>query len=397
MAHSSVPQVDRSALLAVLAEQPDDTLQELLRRVSQAGIQAQFEEFVGVDRYLRSDDRRDYRNGSRERRLDTRLGTIALDVPRTRSEAFRPTLFEHRRRSESALIAAVQEMVINGVSTRKVEKVLAKLGVEGMSKSQVSVLCAQLDGSVKAFRERPLEAAYPYVMLDALYVKVREDGRVGNQAVVIAYAVNEHGTREVIGIDVVQTESTESWTTFLRSLRERGLRGVELVVSDAHQGLKAAIRAILGEGRWQRCRVHFLRNVLAHVGQHRKLEIAAAFRAILAQESPERAREHAARVIAEHSASCPKAMEILADGLDDALNFFAFPAEHHRKLWSTNPIEHLNGSLRKRTNVVGIFPNAKAAIRLISMVLIEQTEDWLTERSYMSEASMGLVKRLSKE
>lgn len=390
MAHHSVPQLDRSALLAALAEQPDDVLQGLLRAVSQAAIQAEFDEFIGADRYRRDSERRLYRNGSRARELDTRLGTIELEVPRAREASFRPTLFEHRGRSEKALIAAVQEMVISGVSTRKVSRVLEKLGVETMSKSQVSVLCAQLDGTVKTFRERPLEAEYPYLMLDALYVKVREDGRVGNMAVVIAYAVNEHGTREVIGIDVVQTESRDSWTAFLRKLKQRGLKGVRLVVSDAHEGLKAAITMVLGEARWQRCRVHFLRNILAHVPQHRKLDVAAAFRAILAQETAEKARAHAAQVIQELGKALPKAMEILADGLDDVLQFFPFPSEHHRKLWSTNPIEHLNGALRKRANVVGIFPNREAAIRLISLLLVEQTEDWLTERCYMSEASMQL-------
>jgi len=393
MTNSSVPHLDRSALLALLAGQPDDVLQDLLQAVSQAAVQAQFEDFIGVDRYLRSDERRASRNGTRERTFDTRLGTFDLAIPRAREEVFRPTIFEHRRRSENALIAAVQEMVISGVSTRKIEKVLKELGVERMSKSQVSVLCAELDAKVAAFRERRLDAvAYLYVMFDALYVKVRNDGHVGNRAVVIAYGVNEHGLREVIGIDVVETESKESWTTFLRSLTARGLHGVRLVISDAHEGLKAAITAVLTEARWQRCRVHFLRNILAHVGQHRKLEVAASFRAILAQENADKAREHAAEIIAQYAQSCGKAMEILTNGLDDVLSFYAFPGEHHRKIWSSNPIEHLNGTLRKRTNVVGIFPNVKSAIRLISMVLIEQSEDWLTERCYMSEASMELAK-----
>jgi len=392
MANPSVPHLDRSALLALLAGQPDDVLQGLLQAVSQSAIQAQFEDFIGVDRYLRSDERRASRNGTRERTFDTRLGTFELAIPRAREEVFRPSLFEHRRRSESALVAAVQEMVVSGVSTRKVEKVLKELGVERMSKSQVSVLCAELDAKVAAFRDRRLEAAYPYVMFDALYVKVRNDGHVDNLAVVIAYGVNEHGLREVIGIDVVATESKESWTTFLRSLTARGLHGVHLVISDAHEGLKAAIAAVLTVAKWQRCRVHFLRNILAHVGQHRKLEVAASFRAILAQENADKAREHAAEIIAQYAQSCGKAMEILANGLDDVLAFYAFPGEHHRKIWSSNPIEHLNGTLRKRTNVVGIFPNVKSAIRLISMVLLEQSEDWITERCYMSEASMDLVK-----
>jgi len=316
-------------------------------------------------------------------------------VPRRRLQSnFVPPLLEHRKRSERALVAAVQEMFISGVSTRKIEKVLRELGVAQMSKSQVSVLCAELDVQVAAFRERRLEARYPYVMLDALYVSVREDGRVAKQAVVIAYGVNESGTREVIGIDVVQTESRESWLDFLRSLVARGLHGVLLAVSDAHQGLRAAITAVFGStALWQRCRVHFLRNVMAHVAQHRKLEIAEAFRSILSQSTADEARARAVTVIEQFAKTSPKAMEILATGLDDVLAFYAFPQVHRRKVWSSNPIEHLNGTLRKRTNVVGVFPNRDSAIRLISMVLIEQTEDWITERCYMSEESMQLAIR----
>jgi transposase-like protein len=223
---------------------------------------------------------------------------------------------------------------------------------------------------------------------------MREDGRVGKQAVVVAYGVNERGTREVIGIDVVQTESRDSWLGFLRSLVARGLHGVLLVVSDAHEGLRGAITAVFGAtALWQRCRVHFLRNVLAHVSHHRKLELAEAFRSILSQSTADEARARAVTIIEEYGKSCPKAMEILAGGLEDVLSFYAFPGVHRRKLWSSNPIEHLNGTLRKRTNVVGIFPNRASAVRLISMVLIEQTEDWITERPYMSEESMQLAIR----
>ena len=391
MAKSSIPELDRSALLTLLASQPDDILKDLMRTVAQGAINAEFDEFIGAEHYGREEGRLDYRNGSRQRSVDTRMGTIDLKIPRARETNFVPPLLEHRKRSERALVAAVQEMVINGVSSRKVERVLHELGVERMSKSQVSLLCVQLDGTVRAFRERRLEAAYPYIMFDAIYVKMREDGRVANQAVVIAYAVNEHGLREVIGVDIVLTESRESWSTFMRGLIERGLHGVRLVVSDAHEGLKAAIATILPQAQWQRCRVHFLRNIMAHVPQHRKLEIAAAFRSILSMETADAARLQAVKIIEQHSKANPKAMEILGAGLEDVLSFFDFPSEHHRKLWSSNPIEHLNGTLRKRTNVVGIFPNAGAALRLISMVLIEQTEDWITERCYMSEASMQLV------
>ena len=391
MASPTLPHLDRSALLTLLAEQPDDVLQTLCHTIAQAAINAEFEAQIGAERYGRSEERSGYRNGTRSRTLNTRLGTVQLQIPRPREGGYVPSFLEERKRSERALAAAVVEMVISGVSTRKVERVIQELGVVGMSKSQVSVLCAQLDSTVKAFRERPLDGAYPYLMLDALYIKVRIKDRVCSQAIVIAYAVNEHGMREVIGVDIVDTESHASWLAFLRSLIARGLRGVELVISDAHEGLKAAVSQAFAPSMWQRCRVHFLRNILAHVARHQKAAIAAEFRSILAQAGADAARARAAEVIAQYGASLPKAMETLANGLDDVLSFFVYPPEHHRKIWSTNPIEHLNNVLRKRTNVVGIFPNEASAIRLITMILIEQTEDWLTERAYMSEASMRSI------
>jgi len=385
------PQIDRETLLAFLSEQSEDVLQRMCRTVLQDAMEAELAQRLGAERYEHTGEPRVYRNGTRPRRFDTRLGTLGLEIPRPRDGGYVPSFLEARKRSEKALIAAVMEMTISGVSTRKVERVLAELGVAGMSKSQVSVLCAQLDGMVKAFRERPLVCAYPYVMLDALYMKIRIDGHVRSQAVVIAYGINEHGVREVIGVDVVETESHESWRSFLRSLVDRGLHGVRLVISDAHAGLVSAITQVLTGAHWQRCRVHFLRNIMAHVPQHRKLEIAGAFRSILAAPSADAARLRAAEVIAQYSSILPKAMELLGDGLDDVLSFYAFPAEHHRKIWSTNPIEHLNGVLRRRTNVVGIFPTVHSAIRLITMLLIEQTEDWLTERAYMSETALQAI------
>ena len=394
MTTPTVPKLDRSALLGILAQQSDDVLADLMGRIAQAAIDAQFDEFIGAEQYERTAERKDRRNGFRGRTVDTRMGSMDLRIPRAREGNFIPPLVEHRKRSERALVAAVQEMFISGVSTRKIERVLNELGVAHMSKSQVSVLCAELDAQVHAFRERRLDSTYPYLMLDALYVSMREDGRVGKQAVVVAYGVNDRGAREVVGIDVVHTESKDSWMGFLRSLVARGLHGVLLVVSDAHEGLRGAVTATFGAtALWQRCRVHFLRNVLAHASHHRKLELAEAFRSILAQATADEARERAVVVIEHYGKSCPKAMELLAAGLEDVLSFYAFPTVHRRKLWSSNPIEHLNGTLRKRTNVVGIFPNRASAVRLISMVLIEQTEDWITERPYMSEESMQLAIR----
>ena len=228
-------------------------------------------------------------------------------------------------------------------------------------------------------------------MLDALYEKVRIDGKVISQAVVIAYGINQQGLREVIGVDVMETENRESWTHFLRGLVARGLHGVTLVVSDAHEGLKAAIATVLTGASWQRCRVHFMRNVLAHVPQARKREIVAAIRACFEQVDAEAAKAQARAIVERYRKVCGKAMEIFAAGIDDALSFFAFPQEHHRRLWSTNPVEHLNREIRRRTRSVGIFPTHGSAIRLITMILIEQTEEWATERRYLSEESMQRV------
>lgn len=283
MAQERVSGIEAADLVTLVAEQPPDVLKELLQLVVETAIRAQFDGHVGAAPFERSEQRRALRNGHRSRRFDTRLGTLDLTIPRAREGGFIPTLLEQRKRSEQALVAAVLEAVVNGVSTRKIERLLGELGVQGMSKSQVSVLCAELDVKVKAFRERPLTAAYGYLMLDALYEKVRIDARVVTQAVVVAYGINEHGYREVIGVDVVETESRESWTHFLRGLVSRGLHGVKLVVSDAHEGLKAAIATVCTGATWQRCRVHLMRNILAHVPHSRKAEIAAAVRGCFEQ------------------------------------------------------------------------------------------------------------------
>jgi putative transposase len=372
MAIDSVRGVTAADLVALLAEQPADTLKELLQLILEHATQAQFDEQIGAAPFERSAQRRGWRNGSRERRFDTRLGSLELTIPRPRVGGFTPSFLEHRKRSERALVSTVLEAVVNGVSNRKIERLLGELGVRSMSKSQVSVLCKELDEKAGAFRERPLTAAYLYLMLDALYEKVRVDGKVISQAVVMAYAVNEHGFREVIGVDVVETESRESWTQFLRSLVARGLHAVTLVVSDAHQGLKGAIASVITGAAWQRCRVHLFRNVLAHVNQSRKAEIAAALRGCFEQPDFAAAKATAATVIARYRKACSKTMEIFGTGIEDALSFMAFPVENHRKLRSTNPIEHPNREIRRRTRSVGIFSNHASALRLITMILIEQ-------------------------
>jgi putative transposase len=384
MAKNSVPPsalVDN--LVAVVSEPQLADLRELLALVLDRAMELEVDQRAGAGRYERDADRQTYRNGTRVRRFDTRLGTIDLAVPKLRFGGYVPTFLERRSRSERALVAVVQEAMLAGVSTRKMEKLFRALGVESISKSQVSELCAELDAKATAFRTRPLVQRYPYLMLDALYEKVRVDGAVVSQAVIIAYGVGENGLREVIGIDVVESESTDSWTTFLRALVERGLHGIKLVVSDAHAGLKAAIASVFSGASWQRCKVHLMRNVLAHVAHKHKAAVAADLSSIFAQPTRELAERRAGDVAVTHRRSAARAMQVLDDGIADALNYLAFPQPHWRKLASTNPIEHLNRDIRRRTRLVGIFPNISSAVRLIALILAEQTEDWQTERRYM--------------
>lgn len=381
----------RASLLDLLGNKDVDALRNMLAIVYDAAIQAQFEDHIGAPLHERSEQRRDQRNGTRSRGLNTRAGSLDLEIPRARNSNFRPTVIDHFKRSERALISVIQEAFVGGISTRKMEDVLAAMGVERLGKSQISELCSELDARAYEFRQRPLTEKYPYLWLDALYEKVRVDDHVVSNAVIIAYGVTAAGYRDVIAIDVVDTESKESWTQLLRTLRKRGLSGTKLVISDAHEGLKAAIGAVMQGAAWQRCKVHFFRNILAHVPQSRKLEMAAALKAIFAQVSREAAQRVLAEVRERFDGSLTKAMQILNAGIDDALTFLQFPLEHHRKIASNNPIEHLNKEIRRRTRSIGIFPSPESALRLITMILVEQTEDWMTERKYMTPESLELV------
>lgn len=381
----------RAGLAEIFANPTVDVLNEMMELVYNAGIKSQFDAHIAAALHERSETRRDQRNGSRTRKLNTRAGRLDLEIPRARNSNFIPTVIERFKRSERALIAVIQEAFVAGVSTRKMEGLLTQMGVESLSKSQVSELCKELDATAAEFRSRPLAEPYPYVWLDALYEKVRLDGRIINNAVVIAYGVKSTGVREVIAIDVVDTESKESWTTFLRGIRKRGLNGTKLVISDAHEGLKAAIGTAMPGVSWQRCKVHFFRNILAHVPQSRKLEVAAALKAIFAQVSLEGALRVLDDVRVRFGDSLTKAMSILNAGIEDALAFLRFPLEHHKKISSNNPIEHLNKEIRRRTRSIGIFPNPASALRIVTMILIEQSEDWMTERRYMSPESLELV------
>jgi putative transposase len=329
------------------------------------------------------------RNGYRPRGWDTRAGELELRIPKLRQGSYFPSFLEPRRRAEQALVAVVQEAYVNGVSTRKVDRLVEQMGVH-MSKDQVSRLCRGLDEQVQAFRERPLEGRYPYVWLDGKIEKVREPGGVRQKCLVIAYAVHETGRREVIGLDVGEAETEAFWREFLRSLRARGLTGVRLCVSDCHEGLKNAIGQVLG-APWQRCTVHFLRNMLGHCAKSQQPMIAAAIRGIFAADNGAQARERLVEVVERLEPVAPKVAQLLLDAEPDLLAFYALPREHWSKLRSTNPLERVNREIGRRTDVVGIFPNDAALIRLAGMLLIEQSDEWLVSRRYLSQESLSAV------
>jgi transposase-like protein len=377
-----------------------DVVREALALVLQALIDAEATEVVGADRYQRSASRTTHRNGSRQRLLSTKAGDVELRIPKLREGSCFPALLEPRRRIDRALLAVVMQAYVHGSSTRKVDDLVKALGVDsGISKSEVSRICAELDGEVAAFRSRSLaHTGFPYVFLDATYLKARVDSRVVSRAVVIATGVCADGGREVLGLDVGDSEDGAFWTAFLRSLKARGLHGVQLVVSDAHTGLKAAIAAVMAGASWQRCRVHFLRNVLARVPRGSAEMVAAAIRTIFAQPTAAEVIEQLDKVTAMLSPKFPQVATMLADAREDLTAFAAFPVAHWRKLWSTNPLERLNKEVKRRTNVVGIFPDDAAVLRLAGAVLIEAHDEWqVAERRYLSEGSMAKLARTSDD
>ena len=368
-----------------------DFLRESVRVMAQALMEVEVTQQVGASRYERTSERRGERNGTRERRWDTRVGSLTLNVPRVRDGSYFPSLLEPRRRAERALVAVVQEAYVHGVSTRRVDDLAQTLGLNGISKSQVSLLCQELDTEVERFRMRPLgETSYPYVWLDATYVKARANGRVSGQAVVIAIGLNAaSGQREVLGLDVGPSEDGAFWLAFLRGLVARGLGGVQLVVSDAHEGLKGAIGAALVGSSWQRCRVHFVRNALALVPKSAAQLVAATIRTVFAQPEPEMARATWRQVADSFHSRYPKLAALLDSAEADVLAYLAFPPEHWRQIWSNNPLERLNREVKRRTDVVGIFPNEAAIVRLVGMVLAEQHDEWQVGRRYFSAESLA--------
>jgi putative transposase len=377
-----------AALLRKHGVEDGDFLREGVRLMSEHLMELEVEAQLGAGRYERSPERTGQRNGYRERQWDTRVGTINLSVPRVRDGSYFPSLLEPRRRAEQALVAVVQEAYVQGISTRKVDDLVQALGMTGISKSQVSRLCAALDDEVQRFRERRLEGAYPYVWLDATFVKVRQDGRVVSQAVVIAVGVRTSGEREVLGCDVGASEDGAFWLSFLRSLVARGLEGVQLVISDAHQGLRSAIAAVLAGASWQRCRVHFVRNALSLVPKSAAEMVAAAIRTVFAEPDPASARQRWRQVADGFRKPYPRLATLLDGAEEEVLAYVAFPAAHWRQIWSNNPLERLNKEVKRRTDVVGIFPNSAAVLRLVGMVLAEQHDEWQAGRRYLSAESL---------
>jgi transposase-like protein len=373
----------------LLDEQDGDVLREGIRVLSQALMETEVAGLIGAERHERSGDRTAYRNGSRLRTWDTRMGTIELAIPKIRPGTYFPSLLQPRRRAEHALLAVVQEAYVHGVSTRKVDDLIRALGVDGVSKSEVSRICGELDTAVAAFRTRPLTGEHRYLWVDATYHKVRVDGRVISQATVVAIGVTTNGDRQVLGIDVGPSEDRAFWTAFLRSLVKRGLRGVRLVVSDAHEGLKQAIATVLAGTTWQRCRVHFMRNLLATVPQSGREPIAAVVRTIFAQPDHASALVQLRKIAEALRPRFPRTATLLEDAAEDILAYRHLPQEHQRQLHSTNPLERLNKEIKRRSNVVGIFPNQAAVIRLVGAILIEQDDEWaVAERRYFSAESM---------
>lgn len=363
-----------------------DALVPLLETILNQVLEALATETIGAQKYERTEERKAYRNGSRERSLKTRIGTITLDVPRLRSGEFSHELFERYQRAEQALVLTMMEMVLQGVSTRKVTKITEELCGTSFRKSTVSQLCKGLDETVQAFRNRPLEKRYPFVMVDAMYVKVRELGRVRSKALLIAMGVNEEGYREVLGFTLWDSETHLGWKPFFEDLKKRGIGQVDYVISDAHTGLVKALQEVFVEAAWQRCQVHFMRNIMEVCPSKVKPQLLEDLRDLWSSKDPELARERFQEILVTYEALAPKSMEVLEAGFDDAIAVLHLPTKYRRRLRSTNSLERLNQEIRRRERVIRIFPSGESAIRLMGALLAQQSETWLSGRKWLDMA-----------